>query len=160
MDKLGFMFAIFGAALAAILPGIGSAKAVGFVGEAGAGLLSEDTSMFGKVLVLQFLPGTQGLYGFLTAFLLLNRIGIIGGTVPEVFTWSQGLLYLCAALPIALTGYFSALYQGRVAASGVGLLAKKSDQLAKAMTMAALVETYAILTLLVSILAVFSIGKV
>lgn len=157
MDNLGLVLAIFGAALAAILPGMASAKAVGNVGEAGAGLLSEDPSMFGKVLVLQILPGTQGLYGFLTAFILLNRIGVIGGTLSQI-PWGQGLMYLCACLPIAFVGYFSAIYQGRVSASGVSLIAKKSDQLAKAMTMAALVETYAILTLLVSLLAVFNIG--
>ncbi|MCQ2462887.1 MAG: permease, partial [Clostridia bacterium] len=70
------------------------------------------------------------------------------------------LLYFVACMPIAITGYLSAIYQGKVAVSGVSLLAKKSDQLAKAMTMAALVETYAILTLLVSLLAILSIGKV
>ena len=160
MDKLGFVIAILGAALAAILPGIASAKAVGFVGEAGSGLLTEDPSMFGKVLILQILPGTQGLYGFLTAFILLNRLGIIGGTPVETLSISQGLLYFVACMPIAITGYLSAIYQGKVAVSGVSLLAKKSDQLAKAMTMAALVETYAILTLLVSLLAILSIGKV
>ena len=155
----GMVLAIIGAALAALLAGIGSAKGVGLVGEAASGVVSVDPSKFSKVLLLELLPGTQGLYGFLAAFILLNKIGIIGGAAVDPLSVSQGLLYFFASLPIALTGLFSALYQGKVAVSGVSLLAKKSDQLAKAMTMAALVETYAILTLLVSLLAILSIGN-
>lgn len=157
MNNLGLFFAILGAAFAAGFAGIGSARGVGIAGEAGAGLLTEKPELFGKVLILQILPGTQGLYGFIVALLLLNKIGLIGGT-PAILTWSQGLSFFAAALPMAIAGYFSAVYQGRVAASAVSMIAKDSTQTAKGMTLSALVETYAVLALLVSILAVFNIS--
>ena len=128
MDNLGLFLAILGAALAAGFSGVGSARGVGLVGEAGAGLLSEDSSMFTKVLVLQILPGTQGLYGFIIALLLLNKIGLTGGT-PIELTWSQGLSFFAACLPMAIAGYFSAVYQGRVAASAVSMIAKDSTEI-------------------------------
>lgn len=157
MNNLGLFFAILGAALAAGFAGVGSAKGVGIVGEAGAGLLTEKPEMFGRVLILQILPGTQGLYGFIVALLLLNRIGLIGGT-PVELTWTQGLSFFAAALPMAIAGYFSAVYQGRVAASGVSMIAKNSQNTVKAMTLSALVETYAVLALLVSILAIINVS--
>ena len=157
MDNLGLVFAILGAAFAAGFAGIGSARGVGIAGEAGAGLLTEKPELFGKVLILQILPGTQGLYGFIIALLLLNKIGLTGGT-PIELTWSQGLSFFAACLPMAIAGYFSAVYQGRVAASAVSMIAKDSTQTAKGMTLSALVETYAVLALLVSILAVFNIS--
>lgn len=157
MNNLGLFFAILGAAFAAGFAGIGSARGVGIAGEAGAGLLTEKPELFGKVLLLQILPGTQGLYGFIVALLLLNKIGLIGGT-PVELTWTQGLIFFAAALPMAIAGYFSAVYQGRVAASAVSMIAKDSSQTAKGMALAALVETYAVLALLVSILAIFNIA--
>lgn len=69
-ENLGTILAILGMALAAILPGIGSAKGVGMTGEAAAALTSEQPEKFGKALILQLLPGTQGLYGFIIAFFI------------------------------------------------------------------------------------------
>ena len=157
MISYGLCLAIFGAALAVALSGMGSAKGVGLAGEAGAGLLSEKPAMFGKVLILQILPGTQGLYGFIIALIVMNKIGILGGAVPEISV-AQGLSIFGACLPIAVTGYFSAIYQGRVAASGISLIAKQPTQVGRGMTLSALVETYAILTFLVSLLAVSNIA--
>ena len=157
MINLGLALAILGAALAVILAGCGSAKGVGLAGQAAAGLLSEDPSMFGKVLILQLLPGTQGLYGFLIAIMVLVSVNVLGGA-PVELTWKQGLYYLAACLPIAIAGYFSAVHQGKVAAAGVNLLAKQKDQLGKAITMASLVEFYAILPFLISLLAILSIN--
>ncbi|MPM87626.1 V-type sodium ATPase subunit K [bioreactor metagenome] len=156
MVNLGTAFAVLGAALAAILSGMGSAKGVGLVGEAAAGVITEDPSKFGKVLILQILPGTQGLYGFLTAFLLLVRINVLGGEFVPL-SLQKGLMLLAACLPIAIVGYFSAIAQGRAAAAGAGIVAKKPDQNGKAITLAAMVETYAVLALLVSILAIVRI---
>lgn len=156
MNNIGLILAILGAALAAGLSGVGSARGVGLVGEAGAGLLSEDSSLFGRVLILQILPGTQGLYGFLIALIIFIKTGVLSGA-PVEMTWPQGLSIFAAALPMAVVGYFSAVYQGRVAASGVSLIAKKPTELVKGMTMAALVETYAVLALLVSFIAVNNI---
>ncbi len=152
----GMVLAVLGAALAAGFAGIGSAKGVGLVGEAGSGLLTEEPNLFGKVLILQILPGTQGLYGFLVALLVFIKTGLLSGS-PVDLTLTQGLYFFAACLPIAIAGYFSAIYQGRVAASGISMIAKKSDQTAKAMTLSALVETYAVLALLISFIAIFRI---
>ena len=157
MTNLGLALALFGAAFAVIFAGIGSAKGVGLVGQASAGALSEDSSLFGKVLILQLLPGTQGLYGFIIAIFVLIRTNILSGT-PVALTWQQGLLYLAACLPIAFGGLLSGIHQGKVAAAGVSLVAKKPDQSGRAITMASLVEFYAILPFLISFLAVFRIG--
>ncbi len=149
----GNNLAFLGAAIAAIPAGMGSAKGVGIVGEASSGLLAEDPSKFGKALILQALPGTQGIYGLITAFLIIFKTGILSGE-PVTFDVYQGMYYLIAALPIGIVGYFSAIRQGRVAASGISLLAKRPKEVGKAITSAALVETYAILALLVSLLMV------
>lgn len=149
----GNNIALFGAALAAILPGIGSAKGVGMVGEAGAGLVSEDPSKFGKALIMQALPGTQGIYGLITAFLIIFNMGILSGNVANL-TVAQGGYYLAAALPIAIVGYASAVKQARVATAGISLLAKRPKEVGKAITSAAMVETYAIFAVLVSLLMV------
>ena len=156
MINTAMTLAILGAALSALLAGIGSAKSVGAVGEAANGLVSQDPEKFSKVLILQLLPGTQGLYGLLVAILLLSRIGIIGGN-PMSMELAQGASYFFACLPMALGGLFSALYQGKVAIAGVGLVAKKPEQSGKAVIMAAMVETYAILALLISILLIYNV---
>ena len=157
MINLGLALAILGAALAVILAGCGSAKGVGLAGQAAAGLLTEEPSMFGKVLILQLLPGTQGLYGFLIAILVLVNVGVLGGS-PVELSWQQGMYYLVACLPIAFAGLVSAIHQGKVASAGVSLIAKKPDQVGKAITMASLVEFYAILPFLISLLAVLSVS--
>lgn len=157
MLSSGLFIAVLGAALAVGLSGIGSARGVGLVGEAGTGLLSEEPRMFSKVLILQILPGTQGLYGFIIALMMFNKIGLIGGTVAEL-TATQGLSFFAASMPMALTGLFSAIYQGRVAASGISLIAKQPTQTIRAMTLSALVETYAVLTFLVSLIAISNIA--
>jgi V/A-type H+/Na+-transporting ATPase subunit K len=158
MFSLGTALAVLGAALAVGLAGTGSAIGVGIVGQAGSGVVTEDPSKFGKVLILQIIPGTQGLYGFLTAFLLLVQIKIIGGDFVPLSTIT-GLMYLASSLPIAIVGCFSAIAQGKAAAAGVGIVAKRPDQSGKAITFAAMVETYAVLALLISILAIFSVTK-
>ena len=153
---LGLALAVFGAALAMGLCAMGSARGVGLVGEKAAGLISEDPDKFGQVLLLQLLPGTQGIYGLLTAFIILFNIGIIGGN-PKELTLYQGMLYFASSLPIALVGFYSAIYQGRAAAAGVGIIAKRPEELAKGITFSAMVETCAVLALLISILSIFGI---
>lgn len=156
MDNLGIVFALLGAASASLLAGIGSAIGVGKAGQAAAGVVTEDPSKFSKVLIMQLLPGTQGIYGLLIAFITLSQIGILGGSADISF--AKGLLYLAACLPIAFVGLLSAISQGKAAASGIMMVAKKPDQMSKGMIFAAMVETYAILALLVSILAIFGIA--
>lgn len=152
---LGIAFVLLGAALAAALPGIGSAKGTGLVGQAAAGVVAEDPSKFVKVLILEVLPGTQGLYGFLTAIIVLTNSGIMGGT-PDI-SWQTGLCYFAACVPIMIVGLLSALAQAKAAAAGVSLVAKNPEQSGKAIIFAAMVETYAVLALLVSLLAIMNI---
>ena len=142
--SLGFTLALIGAALATILAGIGSAWGVGLAGQAAAGVVSEQPSQFAKVLILQLLPGTQGIYG------------LLGGSIANLDTHT-GVAILAACLPIAIVGLVSAYHQGRTSVASIGIVAKKPDQFGKAMLFPAMVETYAILALLISILAVSNI---
>ncbi len=143
--------ALLGAALAMGLAGTGSAKGVGIAGEAAAGVLTEDPEKFGQTLLLQALPGTQGIYGMIIAFLIMLKIGLLGGSMVELTT-AQGMALLMSALPIALAGLFSGIAQGRAAAASIGIIAKRPEELGKAMMYPALVETYAVLALLISFL--------
>lgn len=152
----GISIAILGAALCAALACVGSAFGVQTAGRAGAGVLSEKPELFGKVLVLQALPGTQGIYGFLTAVLVMVQTGLLGGSAVEL-SMVQGFMFFFAALPIGIVGLLSGIAQGNTAAASIHMLAKETDSTAKGITMTALVETYAILALLVSILLIFSI---
>ena len=156
MDNIGVVLALLGAVLAALLAGAGSAVGVGREGEAAAGVVTEDPSKFGKVLILQLLPGTQGIYGLLIAFITLSQIGILGG--DSNISLAKGILYFLACMPMAIIGYWSALKQSRASIACIGLIAKRPDQLGKAIIFPAMVETYAILALLVSILAVTGIA--
>ena len=135
----GQFLAILGAAIAVIFAGMGSAKGTSIAGQAAAGAISEDSSKFGKLLVLQLLPGTQGLYGFIIAFLILTKAGILGTAVE--LTTGQGFQLLASGLAVGVVGYISGIYQGKAAAAGVGIVSKKSEELGKAITLAAIVET-------------------
>ena len=144
----GMALALLGAALAAALACVGSAKGTGIAGEAGAGLVSEDPSKSGKVMILQVIPGTQGLYGFVIFFLAYLKISGAGTTIDV----AHGLQIVSACLPIAIGGLLSAIAQGKVAAASVNILAKKPDDWSKGMIMCIVVEFYAILCLLASFL--------
>ena len=97
----GIFFALLGASIATALAGVGSARGVGSAAQAAMGVLSEDSSKFGKMLVLTLLPGTQGLYGFIVGFLILVSGGVLGGTAPTI---GQGLAYFAASLAIGIGG--------------------------------------------------------
>ena len=153
----GPFFGFLGAALAAGLACVGSAKGTGIAGEAGAGLLCEDPGKFGKVMILQVIPGTQGLYGLVVWFFAIFRMGLLSGTLPQL-TIAQGMQYFVACMPMALGGLFSAIAQGRVAAASINLLAKKPDDWSKGMVLCITVEFYAILSLLASMLMIINIS--
>lgn len=156
MSELGIVYALLGAAVAVLFAGAGSAIGVGIAGQAAAGVVTEDPSKFAKVLIIQLLPGTQGLYGLLVGFITLSNIGILGGDIAQIDV-KTGLLILAACLPIGIVGLLSGIAQGKTAAASIGIVAKKPDQFGKAMLFPAMVETYAILALLISILAVTAI---
>lgn len=152
MEHGGMIFGALGIALAVGLSGIGSAKGVGIVGEAAAGLITEEPEKFGKALVLELLPGTQGLYGFVIGFLVFNAMG-------QGVNLSQGIYLLFACLPIAITGLWSGIAQGKAAASGIQILAKKPEHSTKGIIFAAMVETYALLGFVISFLLVNNVSS-
>ncbi len=157
LQSLGLPIALLGAAMAALLGGIGSAIGVGDAGKAAAGVVTEDPSLFGKVLILQLLPGTQGIYGLLIAFLTLTQIGVLGGSADVSF--AAGCAYFAACMPMAFVGLWSARMQAKASIASIGLVAKKPDQFGKSMIFPAMVETYAVLALLVSLLSVMNISS-
>lgn len=154
-SNLGLVYALLGAAVAVFLAGAGSAIGVGIAGQAASGVVTEDPSKFAKVLIMQLLPGTQGIYGLLVGFITLSKIGLLGGGAADLDP-KTGLLILAACLPIGIVGLISGKAQGQQQPA-IGIVAKKPDQFGKAMLFPAMVETYAILALLISILSVTAI---
>ena len=151
----GYALGLLGAGLAGFLACIGSAIGTGIAGEAGAGLVSEDPSKFGKAMILQVIPGTQGLYGFVIWFLAYSKLSAAGAAGVSV---AQALQIMSACLPIGIGGLLSAIAQGKVAAASVNILAKKPDDWSKGMIMCIVVEFYAILCLLASFLMLNAIA--
>ncbi|MCR4805946.1 MAG: V-type ATP synthase subunit K [Clostridia bacterium] len=147
----GLFFAFLGAALAVGLSCVGSAKGTGIVGEAAAGLLSQAPENFSKCLILQVLPGTQGLYGIVVWFFALYSMGAFSGGIQPL-TVTQGLTIFSACMPMALGGLLSAIAQGRVAAAAINIVAKKPGDWFKGTIMCGIVEFYAILSLLASVI--------
>ncbi|OPL19875.1 MAG: hypothetical protein AVO35_01600 [Candidatus Aegiribacteria sp. MLS_C] len=140
-----------GIALACALAGIGSAVGVGIAAQASTGVMSVDPGKFGKLLLLSALPGTQGIYGFVIAFLLLGKVtpGMDMNAAWQIFT---------AGIPIALAGLLSGIHQGKVCAGGAMMTAKQPADSAKSLILAVFVEFYAILGFLVSFLMLQGIG--
>ena len=150
---IGLLLAIVGAAMCVVVAGIGSIIGVGKAGQAGAGVVSEEPEKFGKVLLLQALPSTQGIYGFIGTFWVIIKLGLLSGNMPNV-AWQTGLMILAACLPAAITGIVSAIYQSKVSVSGMNILVKQPQDAGKGVIMAAMVETYAVLGLLATILLI------
>lgn len=155
----GLAIGFLGASLACGLSCAGSAKGCGTAGEAGADLLCEDPGAFGKVLILQVIPGTQGLYGLVVWFFALLQMGIFGGNVdPTSLSVVDGLRVACACIPMATGCALSAPAQGRVAACAINLMAKRPDDWAKGIILCITVEFYAILCLLASFLMLLNLN--
>lgn len=146
----GNAIALAGAGLAVFLSGIGSTLGVGVAGEKAAGITAEDPEKFGRLLLLQALPGTQGIYGFLVGFLAMFRMGAFSGGMD--LTVDQGWQFFFACLPVAVAGLVSGLYQARVSVAGMDIVAKHPEESGKALILPAMVETYAVLGLLASVL--------
>jgi V/A-type H+-transporting ATPase subunit K len=149
--ELGLILAILGAALVISLGGIGSAIGVSLPGQAAAGVMTEDPEKFGRMIPLISIPGTQGFYSLLLGFLVINKIGLLGEKIKAVST-SQGLELVSICLLVGLVECISAIYQGKVAVSSVGLVAKKPDETGKALLIPIFVEIYAILGLVAGFL--------
>lgn len=150
---IGLSLAVVGAAIAVILGGIGSIIGTGKAGQAGSGVVTEEPEKFGKVLLLQALPSTQGIYGFIGCFWVIFKLGLLSGTIPDI-TWQTGLSILLSCLPVALGGLISAIFQSKVSIAGMNIVSKQPDASGKAVILSAMVETYAVLGLLATILLV------
>jgi V/A-type H+-transporting ATPase subunit K len=148
----GLTLALIGAGLAALLAGIGSAIGIGIAGRSATGVLSEKPERYGQMFIMVVLPGTQGFYGFLAAFMVMLKLNFFGGTgVPELST-TIGIEALIACIPIAFAGLVSAIYQGKVCSGGILMAAKRPEMAFKAgVVYAVMVEIYAILGLLVTL---------
>jgi len=145
----GLAFAFLGAAIATFVACIGSIMGVSMTGQAGAGLLTEKPELAGKVITLMVLPGSQGLYGMVISLLFIFSYGpVISGEVT--ISLSQGIALLAASLPVAFTCVTSGPYQAKVCSAGMHMIAKDDRMTGRVITMAALVETYALLGFLIS----------
>ncbi len=154
-DQFGTPIAMLGGALAVGLACCGSAKGVGMVGQAGSGVLSVDPSRFSRVLILQILPGTQGLYGLVVWFLALMKLGFFSDSLLTL-DFMDGLKFFGACMPVAVGGFFFGLAQGRLCSSGLSLIAKRPNEISKSIILAIMVEFYSILALLASFMMINS----
>jgi V/A-type H+-transporting ATPase subunit K len=144
--------ALLGAGLAAFLAGIGSAFGISIAGRSATGVLSEKPERYGQMFIMVVLPGTQGFYGFLGAFIVMLQMNFFGGGLAEEVSVKLGLQILAACLPVGIAGLFSAIQQGKVCAGGILMAAKRPEMAFKAgVVYAVMVEIYAILGLLVTL---------
>ena len=128
-------------------------KAPEMLREAATGVISESPESFSKCMILQVLPGTQGLYGIVAWFMVLLKLNVFGGEMAQL-TVQNGLAIFAACLPIALGGWLSAIAQGRVAAASINIVAKRPEESTKGIILCGIVEFYAILSLVATILLV------
>ncbi|MEG1710745.1 MAG: V-type ATP synthase subunit K [Clostridia bacterium] len=152
--ELGHLYAVIGVILAVMGGGLGSAIALTKTGQAVAGLCSENSSLYGKVVVVQLLPATQGIYGFVVGILIMSNLGIIGGNGLIALSALKGLSFLIASLPVCIVGFFSAIYQGKAGCAAINMVGKDPTTSGKGVILAAVVEFYAILGMLASILLI------
>jgi len=158
--SLGIIFALIGVGISVGLGAIGSSFGVAHVAKVGAGLLSKEPEKFPLVITLAAIPSTQALFGLLFGFIVLIKTGLLTGAPVEMFLnpqtgWLYGLAYLAASLPVGLAAAVSGNFQGQVAAAGIKIVAEKPQNLSQAIVLAALIETFAIFGLVVSLLIVF-----
>jgi V/A-type H+-transporting ATPase subunit K len=154
--EIGQIITLFAAAISVTLSGFGSAKGVSIAGQTSAGVSSENPEINSKLMVLQILPGTQGIYGFLIAVIILVNTGVLGGAMKAI-ELMQSLAYIGAVMPVAVVGYLSAVQQGKAASAAMLMVGQQPDMSGKAITMVVMVETYAVLALLASFLMVNAI---
>jgi V/A-type H+-transporting ATPase subunit K len=145
----GLGYAMIGAAAVFSLGCIGSARGIRISAAQAAGVLSEQPDLFGKLLVLMALPGTQGFYSLITAILIGMWSGLFGATVH--LNPMQGIAIMAIGIGTGLVEWLSAIYQGETSAAAINMVAKKPDSSGRAILLPALVETYALLGLLSAI---------
>ena len=146
----GQAIAILGLAICAGLCGVGSAIGLFKTGSSAAGVLTEDAKKFSKVMILVLLPASQGIYGFVMA--------LVGqGAVTADMSVAQGWAVFASVMPLAITGLISAIYQGKTSVSCIYAVAKDEKLSGKLIMFPAMVETYAIFGLVISLLFTLSV---
>ena len=153
----GVDWALLGGGMAAVLGGIGSAIGITIASAVVSGIVTEDGEKFGKLLPIAAMPGTQGIYGFISAVLVLIFFGIFGGNVG--LEAAGGFKVFLACQPVAWLCMVTAVYQGKTGASAAGIVARRSEDSGKALILPALVETYAVLSLIVTILMLLGLSQ-
>jgi V/A-type H+/Na+-transporting ATPase subunit K len=149
----GWQWAILGGALAFVGGGMGSAIGITYVSGVASGILVEDPEKFGSLIPLLAIPGTQGIYGLITAILVTIMFDL-----PKI-SGHTGLMVFFSCLPVAFVCCVSAIYQGLTAASASAMVARRTEELGKAMVLPAMVETYAVFSLILTIFLFTRIGK-
>ncbi len=156
MYTTGVVVAIIGIALCVVLCGVGSGLGLYKTASATAGVLGENPKKFGKLIVLMLLPATQGLYGFLIAILATNKIGALLEVTEAAQATAQGWAVFAACLPMAISGFVSAFFQAKAAVNCIYAAAKQDLGFKVAMG-PAMIEFYALLGLVISLLLVIRI---
>jgi V/A-type H+-transporting ATPase subunit K len=154
--EIGLIWALAGAAVVMTISGTGSAIGVALAGQAAGGVMSEDPEKFGKMIPLIGIPGTQGFYGFLIGFLVLNKLNLLGATVKQISV-QQGLQIFSICLFAGLVECISAIWQGKVSVASIYLVAKKPEEAGKALVLPIFVEIYAILGLAAAFLLLLGV---
>lgn len=154
MEMMGIALALAGAAVAVFFSGIGSSIGLGIAGRSAAGVLAEKPERYGIMTLLVVLPSTQGIYGFVVALFVMLKLDMFGAGV-EVLSLAKGAEIFAACLPVGIAGMFSGIHQGKTCAGGILMTAKRPEMAVKVgLLYAAMVEFYAILGFLVSLLII------
>ncbi|MEI6631346.1 MAG: V-type ATP synthase subunit K [bacterium] len=154
--EAGLTFAIAGAAIVMAISGVGSAIGVALAGQAAGGVMTEDPEKFGRMIPLIGIPGTQGFYGFLIGFLVLNKLNLLTTQIkiPNLY---QGLQIFSICLVVSLVESISAVWQGKVSVASIYMVAKKPEEAGKALVLPIFVEIYAILGLAAAFLLLLAV---
>jgi len=144
--ELGLTLAIAGAAVVMAISGVGASIGVALAGQAAGGVMTEDPEKFGRMIPLIGIPGTQGFYGFLIGFLVLNKLNLLGAQI-KFPSLTQGIQIFAICTAISIVEAISAVWQGKVSVASIGLVAKKPEEVGKALVLPIFVEIYAILGL-------------
>ena len=152
----GLVLTIAGAVIVMAVSGIGASIGVALAGQAAAGVMTEDPEKFGRMLPLVGIPGTQGFYGFLVGFLVLNKLNLLTTSI-KIPNLAQGIQIFVICLFVSLVESVSSVWQGKVSVSSIYIVAKKPEEAGKALVLPIFVEIYAILGLATGFLLLLAV---
>lgn len=147
----GNVLGIIGSAIAIMVAGVSSARGLEIAGNTAAGATGENEENFSSSLILQAMPQTQVIYGFIVGILII--LGIMNGGL----TVEKGMIALFAGLAVGVTG-LSAINQGKVASSSIGAAAKNASIKGKVLIFVVMPEIAALFGFVIAIMALISVG--